>query len=194
MQLSFAGLDTRRQPPTDRLIFAIRPDEGATTLIERLLCDMRSRLGLTGKPLGRERYHVTLHLVGEYHMGPPHDVVDLACQVGTAVALPAFPVSFDRVMSFGGGRGSPPLVLCGGGDQAPLRTLHWSLGALMRQAGLGESVTSRFTPHLTLLYDNRRVAKQMIEPIGWTACELLLVHSLLGRGRHVTLRRWPLCG
>ena len=32
-----------------------------------------------------------------------------------------------------------------------------------------------------------------IEPIGWTAHEFVLVRSLLGRGTHVPVMRWPLC-
>jgi 2'-5' RNA ligase len=47
---------------------------------------------------------------------------------------------------------------------------------------------------MTLLYDDRSVAEQAVETIGWTAREFVLVHSLLGQTRHIPLGRWPLRG
>lgn len=43
-----------------------------------------------------------------------------------------------------------------------------------------------------LLYDPQGIAEHAIEPIRWTAREFVLVHSLLGRSRHVPLGRWAL--
>jgi 2'-5' RNA ligase len=45
---------------------------------------------------------------------------------------------------------------------------------------------------VTLLRDNRRIAEQSIEPISWTAREVVLVHSLLGQTIHRDLVRLPL--
>ena len=66
----------------------------------------------------------------------------------------------------------------------------------MKKAGIGQSVTPGFTPHLTLLYGDRIVTERSIEPIRWTVRDFVLVQSLRGRGesKHIHLARWPLCG
>ena len=43
-----------------------------------------------------------------------------------------------------------------------------------------------------MLYDDRLVAWQAVEPVRWTVREFVLMHSLLGQHRHVPLARWPL--
>ena len=57
---------------------------------------------------------------------------------------------------------------------------------------LARRVSAQYTPHLTLLFDERRVVERGVEPIGWTVRELVLVRSLHGQARHVALGRWPL--
>jgi 2'-5' RNA ligase len=77
----------------------------------------------------------------------------------------------------------------------PLFTsFHHALGIEMKKAGIGRSVTPRFTPHLTLLYGDRMVTERSIEPIRWTVRDFVLVQSLRGRGqaKHNLLARWPL--
>jgi len=64
-------------------------------------------------------------------------------------------------------------------------------GATMQKAGLGRT-RPQFTPHVTLLYDERGIAEQPIEPINWIVNEFVLVHSLLGRGRYIPLEKWLL--
>ena len=49
--------------------------------------------------------------------------------------------------------------------------------------------TREFTPHVTLLYAERRVEEYPIEPIRWMVNEFVLVHSKNG---HAHLARWPL--
>jgi len=44
------------------------------------------------------------------------------------------------------------------------------------------------------MYGDPVPGAQPMDPIGWKPSELVLVHSLLGRARHVTLGRWPLRG
>ena len=50
------------------------------------------------------------------------------------------------------------------------------------------------TPHLTLLYDRRKLEEQPIDEIGWSVRDFVLIHSLYGLSRHVPLGRWPLRG
>jgi hypothetical protein len=69
--------------------------------------------------------------------------------------------------------------------------LQQALGGVLAKAGLA---ARRSPPHLTLLYDVRRVEEQPVAPIGWTVREFVLVHSRLGRGLYKSLGRWPLRG
>lgn len=69
-----------------------------------------------------------------------------------------------------------------------------TLGIAMKKAGLGRWAKPGYTPHVTLLYDDRSVAEQAVETICWTAREFVLVHSLIGQTLHVPLARWPLRG
>jgi RNA 2',3'-cyclic 3'-phosphodiesterase len=173
-QLSLTGFDTAA--PTDQLYFAILPDADAAAHIEQRAQRLHDELGLRGKPLAPERFHITLHDLGEY-AGLPQNIVTVACDAAAAVALPPFDIAFDRVVSFGGGS----LVLRGSDGLAALIAFRQALGTAMTGAGLGRRVKRSFTPHVTLLYGARRVAEQAVDAIGWKAREFVLVHGKLGR-------------
>jgi RNA 2',3'-cyclic 3'-phosphodiesterase len=51
-----------------------------------------------------------------------------------------------------------------------------------------------FAPHLTLLYDNRRIEERFVEPIKWTVREFTLVLSLRGQTIYRPLGQWQLSG
>ena len=103
--------------------------------------------------------------------------------------MPSFAVSFDRIASFRGRPGNHPFVLLGGDGLSRLRLFRQTLGAEMTRKGLRHLVKADFNPHVTLLYDKRKVEEQPIEPIFWTVGEFVLIHSLHG---HTHLARWPL--
>lgn len=191
-QLSFTGFDAAPRV-ADRVFFAIFPAADAAERIARLATGMHGEHGLLGKPLPRERFHVTLNHLGDY-LGLPQGVVDMATEAGAGVTMLPFEVAFDRMGSFRGRPGNRPLVLRGGDDLAALMAFQQALGEAMAKVGLGRWVERRFTPHVTLLYDDIAVGERPIEPIGWTVREFVLVHSLLGQTRHVPLARWPLLG
>jgi 2'-5' RNA ligase len=50
------------------------------------------------------------------------------------------------------------------------------------------------SPHITLLYDKRLIPEHAIEPVRWTAGEIVLVESHVGEGRYSFLGRWNLGG
>lgn len=189
-QLSLGGFDP--PAPTDRLFFAVFPDAEAAGRIAALAQGLRDAHGLRGKPLGVQRLHVTLHHLGDY-AGLPRDVVVLAEAAAADVSMPAFEVAFDSVSSFAGRTRKRPCVLRGSHDAlAPLCALQVALGRAMAGAGLLQWVERDFTPHVTLLYDDRRLDPQPVERIAWTVREFALVHSLLGRTEHRVLGRWSL--
>jgi 2'-5' RNA ligase len=191
-QLEFTGFGAAERP-TDRVFLALFPDVDVAMHMARTSRHLCVEHGLKGKPLATERFHVTLHHLGDY-VGLPRDVVAAAGEAAATVAFPPFDIVFDRAVSFIGRSRSRPFVLRGGDGVATLITFQKALGLAITKAGLGRWVTPHYTPHVTLLYDDRRLPEQTVETIGWTAQEFVLVHSLLGRTRHVPLARWQLRG
>ncbi len=191
-QLSFPGLEAPRpSPPTDRLFFAIFPDVAAADRIARAAVRLRGESGLKGRPLATDRFHVTLHHVGDYS-GLSQDVVSAICEAAETVRMPPFEVVFDRAMSFSGKPGNRPLVLRGGEGLAALGAFQQALAMAIRKTGQGRTPPAQFTPHVTLLYDDLLIQERPVDPINWTVGEFVLVHSLLGRTQHVPLARWTL--
>ena len=176
---------TARQPKTDRLFFAVRPDPETAAEIAEGTKRWRAEHGLTGRPLKPEHLHVTLFHVGDATGTPPAELIEALAERAAAVAMPAFRVEFDRVMSFRNGA----FVLCGDESVIGLEVLQQRLSDALDAS---PRPARRFVPHVTLLRDNRHIAEQAIERIGWTAREVVLVHSLLGQTTHRDLVRLPL--
>jgi 2'-5' RNA ligase len=186
-QLSLPGFEP--SPELDFLFFALLPAARDVPQIARLRARLLLEFGLTGQPIATERLHVSLHTVGAWH-GLSRAAVRTAKEVGASLSKRPFEIVFDRAMSFAG---NGALVLRASGCLA-LASLHHALGIEMKKAGIGRSVTPRFTPHMTLLYSDRMVKEQPIEPVRWTVRDFVLVQSLRGRGEshHNHLARWPL--
>jgi 2'-5' RNA ligase len=176
---------------THRLFFAIFPDAQAAARIEQLAQQVRQEQGLKGKPLQTKRFHVTLHHIGDY-VELPNGVVPMAREAAEAVSAAPFEVAFDRVASFSSAPRNRPLVMRGGDGLVALTTFQQTLGMALTKSGLGRWVKPGYTPHVTLLYDDRSVPEQPVETISWTAGEFVLVHSLIGQTLHLPLERWSL--
>ena len=189
-QLSLAGIEGA-PARTDGLFFAAIPTPQAAAQIEQRAEDFCREFGLKGRSLGKDRFHITLYYLGA-HAGMPQGVVAKASETAASIRMPPFEVSFDSVVSFSDKSGTRPLVLCSSKNLAALNAFQQALSTAIRKAGLHHWTQPRFTPHVTLLYDTRRVPEQAVEPISWTVDEFVLVHSLIGRSRHETLARWPL--
>lgn len=180
-------------PSTDRLLFLIYPDTVARWPISRLARRCRDDLNLHGRPLETDIFHATLVHLGDFP-GLPRDIVARAIQAAATVQMPPFEVSFDRVMSFSHRPGKRPLVLHSGKDVVPLMTFQQALLDTLVGVKLVRPGAAKFKPHVTLLYDRKEVGDRVVDTVGWTVREFVLVHSLVGQTRHVVLARWPLVG
>jgi 2'-5' RNA ligase len=180
-------------PPrlTDRLFVAIFPDTEAALKIAETAASLRQGLGLTGKPLQTDRFHITLHHLGDYPELRP-DIVNTAVRAASTLRMAPFRVAFDRAESFETRNNNRPLVLRADHGLDDLLQMRDALSLCLRRENLGQHAKDRFTPHVTLLYDHQVVAPRAIEPIEWTVREFALVHSLIGQTRHIPLGRWPL--
>lgn len=180
-------------PPSDRLFFGIFPPAAMAEKIAGRARDLKGRLGLSGAPLTPDRFHVTLHHIGDY-AGLPRGIAAQALEAGEAASSAApFDVTFDRAASFNN-RGNNPFTLQGGEELSSLHAFQKALGLAMAHSGLGKQVARQFNPHVTLLYDRVLAPETPVEPVSWTVDEFVLIHSLLGQTRHIVLGGWPLRG
>ncbi len=177
--------------PTDRLFLAIFPDRETAAQLAALATTQCAQHGLRGRPLVAERFHVTLFHLGD-SIGLRKDVVEAASKAASRVQAAPFELAFDRVASFAGRRDKLPFVLRADDGNAALRRFQAELAARLRESGLGHFANESFEPHVTLAYDARLVAPEVISPVRWRADEFVLIHSLLGQTRHVPLARWAL--
>ena len=175
---------------TDRLFFAVFPDPVTAAGIAERAERLRATHSLKGRPLTPERFHVTLHHLGD-HAGLRRDIVAMASEAAETLVASRFEVTFDRAASFHNG-GNNPLVLQGGEALQPLKDFQRDLGLAMARAGIGRLVDKNFTPHVTMLYDRALVAEEPLAPVTWTVGGFTLIHSLLGRTEHIPLARWTL--
>ena len=190
-QNSPSGIDSAPAPrSTDchRLFFAILPDPDTAARIEQLARQLRIEHALTRKLLRTGHFHVTLYFIGTYS-GFPSQVAERALAAAATVGAPAFDVVFDRAGSFRRKGGDRPFVLLGD-ESAGQKELHEALGAALEAVGFACHRTSRYTPHVTLLYDKHAVDERGIEPVRWAVREFVLMDSLVGQGRHVALGRF----
>jgi 2'-5' RNA ligase len=175
----------------DRIFFACLPDAATAERIYALAERLKRANGFDGTMVLPNHLHVSLYHLGEWP-SLPEMIVSAAKEAAVQVNVPAFDVTLTRSESFRGGIGPFPFVLTCEQDTAAWNALRRPLGIAMERVGLGGATAGRFTPHMTLLRDEKRAVSAPIEPITWTVRELVLVHSLLGKTTHVHLERRPL--
>ena len=174
--------------PTERLFFAVMPDPMTAERVAELADGLREEHGLLGHPLAPERLHVTLHHLGDY-AGLPPSLLPKVRQAAARVRMPEFEVCFDQVGSFACGAKNPFVLRSEYGAEL-LNGLHEELARCLH--GVGGKLDPRFTPHMTLLYDRRRLPIQPVQPFRWFVREFILVRSFLGQGRYQIEGRWQL--
>ncbi|SAK54249.1 RNA 2',3'-cyclic phosphodiesterase [Caballeronia ptereochthonis] len=175
---------------TESVFFALYPDDAAAARIGELAARLRIDHRLKARAVAADRLHVTLHYLGAFP-GVPAETLAHACAAAARIAAPPVGIVLDRIESFSGRRARRPLVLAGDVTE-PLAALEQALGAALDDAGIAVKRHPRFTPHVTLFYDEHRLPRQAVAPIAWTAREFALVRSLLGQSRYEVLARWPL--
>jgi len=187
LQMGLPGFDP--PTPTDRLMFLLYPDAQTAEQIAREARRLKEQLGLRGQPLLTDRFHITLHHLGDY-VGLPNDVVTKGKMAGGALSATPFEVVFDKAVSFANRPGNSPFTLQGGEGVAALIDFQKALG--LKMAGAALKPDKQFLPHITLLYDGQVVPEQEIAPIRWTVDRFVLVQSKLGQTQHIVLHEWTL--
>jgi len=125
--------------------------------------------------------------------GPRKGDVAAAIQAADGIKMKPFAVALNRVVTFQN-KDRNPIVLCCDDGAAEITDLRNALRNESLKTGL-RCGPARFRPHITLLRDRRKVPETPLdEPIRWTVQDFVLIHSLIGRSRHIILGRWQLTG
>jgi 2'-5' RNA ligase len=172
--------------PTDRLFFAVLPDDKTVEAIcsaRRKLCE---RTGLSGTEVLPEHLHVPLWHVGDDVVPPTSEEIDALVRRARAVEIQPFRIAFTHARSLSRGA----FVLCGGKCTAHLETLSIRLRDALMRPGMEKKRPSM--PHMTLLRSETILPPRQVRPTSWTAREIVLVHSLLGKSIHRHVGRLPL--
>ena len=176
----------RRATGLHRVFLALKPDDQAAKAAYACVSRLKSENRLAGVPLKPENFHISLPLIWEGAELKPGLAESVSAQV-QAVRMPPFEVVMDMAMSFR----QPKRFVLVLGTMRSVANIYGLNRRLVAATGLGAGRTS-FLPHMALLYTDKPVEKQPIEPIRWVAQEFVLVHSFVGLGRHETMARWPL--
>lgn len=172
------------------LFFAIRPDDGAADRIVGLAEELRRRHGMAGRPIARDRLHMSLNPLvwkGERLEA----TVETACAAAATVQARPFVVALDRVASFKH-PDQRPLVLMGEDGVIGALALFASIHVALTRAGLAKGRARTIEPHVTLLRDRAPAPDAFVDPVAWRVREFVLVDSRVGEGRHEVLGRWVL--
>jgi 2'-5' RNA ligase len=173
----------------DPLFLMLRPDRATARAIYRIAWQLRSTLGLTGKPLDEDRLHISMHHLYSYGQLTPRRFDELNA-VMAELTMSCFRAGFSWSESFQHPTWRP-LVLRGDETLTGVEMLHAELDAALCRIGFARKQKT-FTPHMTLLRDPYDVGEQEIDPVSWLVRDIVLICSLRGRGQHLELARWPL--
>jgi RNA 2',3'-cyclic 3'-phosphodiesterase len=172
--------------PTDRLFLAIFPDPAYAKRFETFAARHLAAKRMDGKPVEAGRLHLTLFHLGDYTELPP-GLADQAADALTHLKAEPFTIRFDQIGSFDNRNGLGDFVLAASDGNPALHALHQQLGLHLNAAALNAHTKGSFTPHMTLAYRRPTVPFQNIEPVIWPAHEVVLIHSLLRKTRHIRL-------
>jgi LigT like Phosphoesterase len=89
--------------PTRRLFLGIRPDDGATSDLRRLMAELHRGGIMPGTPVDPDRLHITLHHLGDFADQIPPSLMPAVNVAMAMVKMQPFEVVCDRV---GGTRGA----------------------------------------------------------------------------------------
>lgn len=177
--------------PWTSCFFAVLPPPAVAQSVDTVGRELRRSIGLRGKLIGPDRYHITLCGTGAFGE-PPFEIIERLKQIGASMRGSVFDVFFDQIAAFGGSYGKRSLVLTSSDTPPALIALQAHLYNAMKLAKLPGDEPSN--PHMTLLYDKRPAPQIGIPRVSFTVRDFVLIRSVHGTSRHDHLARWPLTG
>ena len=169
------------ETPSHRLFLALLPPEAPVREIAPIRDWFAPR-----RPVPDPQLHLTLLPFPVYPNFPDSLAARLVAAL-SSIEMRSFRVIVDRlIVAKGQGLLNPSEAVLG------LQSCRRTLAAALLEEGVQPMKGKRFSPHVTLFYDDRPDLAEAVDPISWTAEEIVLVHSLVGRSEHRTLARQPL--
>ncbi|RYD19130.1 MAG: 2'-5' RNA ligase family protein [Verrucomicrobiaceae bacterium] len=153
--------------------------------------------GLTGKPRPDGHLHITLGSLGPSTMVSSADICSFrkACQAAADRTGP-FEIELDHTMTFGKpDAGKAPFVLEKSGGNPPLFEFHLRLlSEMAKQRCKFRQKSTSLHPHITLLYDNKFVPREAVEPVRWRVERFVLIRSYGGETKYESEGQWEFGG
>lgn len=174
-----------------RLFFALMPDTATREQLTSVAGALKaSRPGLRARWTQPDRYHATLHFLGD-HVALRPTLVDGAIAAADKISAAPFTWTLDSTTSFRGRE--PPCVLQGVETCTPLQQLWQALGKALLLSVHGMRLERSFAPHVTLAYSHGSMLPELaVESVIWPVTEFVLIHHVVGQSEYQILDRWPL--
>lgn len=190
-QMNLFGLGTKPEHEHN-YFFALSPGPEVRLALSKCAEELRAGQNFNGSWISSERYHLTLHHLGQYPEVRA-DLVSRAIKAAGNVRARPFDIVLDQFMCFDSRTGRYPCVVTTAGELPELNNFWQLLKNNLLAVRLGEKLGSSFKPHATLLYNRQSLGEpRAIEPIKWHVTDFVLIESLVGKSEHIELGRWSL--
>jgi 2'-5' RNA ligase len=171
------------------LFFALYPPPPLSLEIFSRGAYLKHAHHLAGRMIDPPRIHLTLASVYNF-TEPWADQLERAMRVGRSMRQQSFSLELERTQSFAHGGYYQPFVMCGEDGTRCLKHFQKALAEEMRRSGF--KIPHGFTPHVTMLWADRRIDENPMLPVCWTATDFVLIKSIRGHSQHTELGRWRL--
>ncbi len=183
------------RPEVDNVFFALIPEGQAGAHVINIQRDFLPQLGDKPYLVPESCLHVSLLDISirknliRRSFG---STIAMAEEVAGKLSAASFEVGFDKVLSFNAKtHQSKAFVLQMAEGAAEVLALCKKLKLCLAMAGV-HSDDKAATPHMTLARAVQAIALADVHPVRWTASRLVLIHSVVGEKRHISLQSWPL--
>jgi RNA 2',3'-cyclic 3'-phosphodiesterase len=182
------------RPGVDNVFFALLPEGSCGAQVIAIQTACLSQMGRSPYLVPDHCLHVSLLDIGikkNFMLRSFETTIAQAREAAGKLRISPFEVVFDQALSFGGKAALKPFVLQMGEGVEQVLELCKKLRFLLAVAGVHTN-DKPVTPHMTLARAAHIFPLAGIQPLRWTATRLVLVHSVVGETRHISLESWAL--
>jgi len=173
---------------THKLFFALFPGDGECERIQALATALHAAYPGV-RWIRPDRYHLTLHYLGESDQRRDDQIQDAIQAVQTLPAAEPFVITLDHLRALGSPR-RPALTLAASQVSPAMQAFWRSLQERLIRAGFHRHLGRSFVPHLTLAYVDPEPTIGAVDPVTLRPAEFRLIHSIQGQPDYEVLGRW----
>lgn len=189
-QTAFAFLEDRpsshpiKALRTNNVYLALKPPTSVANAIAARVAPCGAECFSSAKPVAPSRFHMSILGVGKYPDLPASIIAGIDKRL-RGIRFAPIAMTFDRLSCFGGGAIVLRVVVA----EAINGLRRLAIDSLSDFPWSRRNHRDAFEPHLTVFYSDKRFPERTIEPVCWTATEIVLIHNCRG---HTVLGAWPL--